>query len=368
MNVVHIKSERLSEFIAVARRVHANDPAWIPPLTQPQLSELAEQEAHTSKIRQALFLCDVGGESVGRIGAFMNPRLLGADGRLVGQVGYFECVEDNAVSLTLIEAACRWLSAQGASEVWGPMAGGAHRLHRFMTAGFQRSPFLLEPRNPPYYPAMFERCGFRQLHAWDSYDIPAAQLCTGLLEDMHVERKAARARRRFRLSFPSSTDAVVTLARLHRLLDAIWGGHVGYASLDPGEFAAAFGGMLAILPVGYLGVLEYLQGGDAGLALMYPDDIVAFAKLNGDASGWGRWRADMLPDRVVLHTTAVVPEARGGGGVFLFLEDAVRKIRRDGYRDAVIALVDRTAGLPFAFAPRTRSYALYRRSITAARP
>lgn len=368
MNVVQIKTERLSEFIAVARRVHAHDPAWIPPLTQPLLSELAEQETHSSRIKQALYLCVVGGQHVGRVGAFMNPRLLGADGRPVGQIGYFECVEDYDAALALIETACHWLSAQGASEVWGPMAGGAHRPHRFMTAGFQQTPFFLEPRNPPYYPVMFERSGFRQLHAWDSYDIPVAQLCTGLLEDMHVERKAARARRRFRLSFPSSADAGVTLARLHRLLDAIWSGHVGYSSLDFGEFAAVFGGMLTIFPEGYLGVLEYLQGGDAGLALMYPDDVVAFAKLNGDASGWGRWRADKLPDRVVLHTTAVAPEARGGGGVFLFLEDAVRKIRRDGYRYAVIALVDRITGLPFAFAPRTRSYALYRRSITAARP
>lgn len=232
-----------------------------------------------------------------------------------------------------------------------------------MTAGFDRTPFLFEPRNPVYYPAFFERFGFRELHTWDSYDLPAVELCDGLTGQGQVDRKAPRARRRFRLSFPESADAPAALARLHEILDEVWTGHIGYTPLDREEFNEVFGGVMSILPQGYLAVLECLDGRDAGLAFMYPDYADAVRRLDGDAVGWGRWRRDPRPRRVILHTIALAPWARGGGALCLFLDHAVQKIRRDGYGEAVIALVDRQAGLRFTFARPTRTYALYARSL-----
>ena len=62
--------------------------------------------------------------------------------------------------------------------VWcnGRIVGGwAHRLHRFMVRGFERAPFLFEPRNPPYYPRLFEANGFAPVHRWYSYEISRAE-------------------------------------------------------------------------------------------------------------------------------------------------------------------------------------------------
>src|SRR5262249_18177010 len=127
--------------------------------------------------RRQLFLCEADGHLAGRIAASINPKLVDPAGSVYGQLGYFECVDDAAVAESLIRAGIDWLGAQGARHVLRPMNGGAHRSHRFMTRGFDRDPFLFEPRNPEYYPKLFAHCGFMPVHRWFSYELnrdPAA--------------------------------------------------------------------------------------------------------------------------------------------------------------------------------------------------
>src|SRR5262245_24308791 len=161
----------LAEFIEFPWKVYANDPSWIPPLREQVFFELSGASAFSRYGRHQLFLCESDGQLAGRIAAVINPKLVDGTGNLFGQLGYFECIDDSGIAAALVEAGIGWLRTQGAHQVLGPMNGGAHRLHRFMTRGFDRSPFLFEPRNPPYYPKLFEQCGFTPAHRWYSYDM-----------------------------------------------------------------------------------------------------------------------------------------------------------------------------------------------------
>ncbi|MCO5165365.1 MAG: GNAT family N-acetyltransferase [Planctomycetes bacterium] len=352
MQVTALDPARIAEFLRLARDLHAADPGWVPPLDGPLLLELTGRHAFGRYGRQRLLLCEDGaGRALGRVAAVVNPRLPG-----LGQVGHFEAVDDDEVARALLDAASAWLREQGAREVWGPMTGGAHRPHRFMTAGFERPPFLLEPRNPSSYPRLFERQGFRRAHTWRTWELPVDRLAawTGRLR-----------RGEHTLVALDAGDPAATLARLHPLLDRAWAGHPGYAPLDPEELAEGFAGLLAVMPARHVGVIVDGVGRDVGFGFMVPDWIDEVRALDGDAAGWGRWIAAgrPLPPRLVLHTFAFVPEARGTGAAGALLRHAAEQAQADGYREAIVALVTEELRALRRLGEPTREYALYSRPL-----
>lgn len=351
--------EGLEEFLAVATTLNAGDPTWVAPLAAPQRLDLTGRSAFGRYGRQQLFLCvDGAGRALGRIAAIVNPRLPG-----VGQVGYFEAVDDDEVARCLLDAATAWLTGQGFRRCIGPMQGGAHRPHRFMVAGFERPPFLLEPRNPPHYPRLFERQGFVRAHTWRSWELTT----TGI---ERLARWAGRLSARTGADEGYAVDELdpheltSTLSRLHRLLDRAWRGHLGYTPLESDELVEGFAGLLAIMPERHVGVVVDESGRDVGFGFMFPDWVEQVRDLRGDASGWGRWFGTTpLPPRIIMSTFALVPAARHTGAAHRLLGHAADCALAHGYREAVLALATEDLGSLRRHGEPTREYALFERSV-----
>jgi hypothetical protein len=256
-----------------------------------------------------------------------------------------------------MNAGMDWLRSQGARQVLAPMNGGAHRTHRLLIRGFDRTPFLFEPRNPPYYPRLFERCGMVPVNRWWSYDLDRGQAA-----DLHRRFEKLLARR----PAPAVLDVLDpgqssnTLARVHRLLDGIWAGHVGYASLDVDEFAEVFAGVLSLMALRDIAVLAD-GGGDKGVVFVYPDYAAEARSLCGSSAGWGSWLRNGLPPRVVLHTAALLPELRKTSAATALVDWAMRRAVEDGYEQAIVALA--VEGFLSKIGEQTREYALYWRSL-----
>lgn len=360
----------LTSFVELPFALHAADPRWVPPLRAPLAAELTGGSAFARYGRMRLFVCEDGGRLRGRVAAIVNPRLSGAAGSAapprgpIGQLGYFEAEDDDRVVASLFDAAFAWLRGEGARAAWGPMNGGAHRLHRFMTKGVERTPFLFEPRNPPYYPRLFEAQGFARVHEWHSFDVTRIEL-EGIQALLEAGTAPVAAEGRYRTELLDPRDMPRALARLHPLLDGVWAGHVGYASLDLAEFAEVFAGLLALITERHIGFLvETASGRDVGCAFMYPDWVDEVRALAGDAAGWGAWLgAGRRPARLVLHTTAVLPEARRTGGPYMLIERGIRHTLEDGFEELVVGLVDADWRLFRKVAEPTREYALYGRGI-----
>ena len=113
------------------------------------------------------FLAYAGEQPVGRITAFRNRMLHGAEAHY-GLVGLFACEDDEAVASTLIGAAADWLKEQGLSMLRGPMAGDIWHRWRFMTRGFDTPAFAGEPRQPEYYPRLFAAAGFAPVRVYST--------------------------------------------------------------------------------------------------------------------------------------------------------------------------------------------------------
>lgn len=353
--IVQVEAGNLERFLDVPAAVEGGEPGFIPPLRAAVREELLGAAAPGGALQA--FLCERDGRDVGRVAALVVPRLADGRGAPLGQVGFYACADDGEASRALLDAALAWLRARGAREAVAPMNGGVHRAHRLMTRGFERSPFLLEPRNPPWAPGQLVAAGFAPVHRWTTYELARAELPP--LRD--VLRRLAR--RAVALSVEFVEPGPAALARFHALLDRVWAGHPGWAPFPLEELAATFGALLPLLPPRHLAVLADERGRDAGIGFMYPDWADEVRALGGDASGWGRWMGRARARRVVAHTVALAPEVRGRSAAAKVIAAALDVALEAGYESLVFPLTTET----FRFWDRrlapTREYALYGREI-----
>jgi hypothetical protein len=360
IQVARIGPERLGAAIDLGFTLGARDSAgFVPPLRQPLEAELTGRSAFARYGSIELFGAERDGRLVARAAAIVNPRLVDATGRALGQVGYFESEDDPDASRALFDAVFASLRSRGARQVTGPMNGGAHRAHRLMTRGFERDPFLFEPRNPAYYPKLFEASGFVPVHAWRTFELDDAEV----RRFGKIAARASAALPRTALLELLDPRRPEVLPRLHALLDRVWKGHVGYAPIDREELAEVIGGALVLMTGRHFGIVHDGRGTDLGVSFMFPDYVREVRALRGDVRGWGSWLGAVSPKTLIMHTHAVVPEARHSNAVSIGLAQGVQHFVEDGYQRLVVALV--TEGWAFfgRQAKPTREYSLYGRPI-----
>jgi hypothetical protein len=346
----------LEPFVDLGPALRAGDADYSAPFRASVLAELAAGPGPGGALQP--FLALRGARPVGRVAALLHPALEETPGRPLGQVGYYECADDPAAAAALLEAACAWLRSRGARRAVGPMNGGAHRACLLLTGGFDTEPHLLEPRTPPRYVAHFEAAGFAPVHRWTAHEPTRAQ----------VEALAAAFRRIARRSPVRAAplddrDPAAVLPRLHRLLDRAWAGYPGYVPFPFDEFARAFGGLLLLLPPGHLQVAVDEAGRDLGFGYMLPDWFAPVRALRGDPAGWGRWLSGPPPDRVVLHSVAVVPEARRGAAAAAVVASGCEVALGAGYRRFLLARTREAFRSPVRGLAATRRYALFGRAL-----
>jgi hypothetical protein len=346
----------LEPFVDLGPALRAGDADYSTPFRAAALAELRSGPGPGGALQP--FLALRGATPVGRVAALLHPALEEAPGRPLGQVGYYECADDPAAAAALLAAACAWLRARGARRAVGPMNGGAHRACLLLTEGFETEPHLLEPRTPRRYLAHFEAAGFVPVHGWTACEPTRAQVEALAAAERRIARRA-----KVRSVALDEREPALVLPRLHGLLDRAWAGYPGYVPFPFEEFAGAFGGLLAVLPPGHLQVAVDGAGRDLGFGYMLPDWFAPVRALRGDPAGWGRWLAGPPPDRVVLHSVAVVPEARRGAAAAAMVARGCEVALEAGYRRFLLARTREEFRSPVRRLPVTRRYALLGRAL-----
>lgn len=127
------------------------------------------------------------GRTLGRIAAMIHPEQPSR-----GLVGLFDSIDDSRVAFALLDAAKTCLLAAQCKTIIGPVNFSIYQSYRFMTKGFDQESFVGEPRNPAYYPQLFEAYGFKVNHRWFSWELLAPQM-DKYLEDNKIHAEVYQA-------------------------------------------------------------------------------------------------------------------------------------------------------------------------------
>jgi GNAT superfamily N-acetyltransferase len=359
-------------FVDVPYRLLAGDPCWVAPLRFMERRRWSPRHNPALAARSAVrFIALRDGRPVGRIAAVVDPsfhRWVPASGFF----GFFESVRDDAVAGALLHAAESELAGRGVRHVLGPVNLSTHDEVGFLVDGFDRPPALLDPYNPPWYPALVERHGYLPIREYHAYlwrpDVAPAPAVARLLDRL-ASQGAARGIRIRRFRADRWDDE---LAIFHELYNGCFGDLWGFVPISPGELAARAAEFRHFYRPELILVAE---AGDrpVGFVLTLPDANLALARARGRLLPFG-WLRVARALRTVTATRllllGVVPEFRGRG-VAALLAGAVHEAgRRVGVTTGELSLVqggnEPMRHVIEAFsAPRIKTFRLYGRPLAA---
>ena len=316
MNIRPIQSKTdLRTFLDLPYRLYRSDPVWVPPLR-------SEQRGQFDPRRNPLldhcdwqhFLIIENGEAIGRVTAFTDRLALEAWNEPIGMFGYYECVNNQAASQMLLGAARDWLRGRGMRLMRGPWSFVSQEWG-MVIEGFEPSPVVMAPYNPPYYNeqlAAFGLAKVKDLLCWyisgrEGYHIPERIL---KLTHLVAQRYGVRVRQIDMRRYEEEVELVIDLS--NRSLIDNW----GYSPVTEAEVKAMARDMKPIIhPKGVL-FAEDREGRPIGFAIALPDVNSLLKGLNGRLFplGWLKilWGLPRLHS-YRMFALGVIPEYHGKG-------------------------------------------------------
>lgn len=238
------------------------------------------------------------------------------EGSHIGTIGAFSA--ENVESATLLlEAAANHLRTRGCTIAVGPMDGNTWQKHRFVIESNGRGPFLLEPRNPGGYPAMWEQAGFTILSRYSSSVMP---LDGGEVIPPAVKARLTRSGVVVRKLDPSRY--VDELRVIHAISLASFSSNFLYTPLPEEGFLQSYRKVREHVDADLVRIAER-DGVPCGLVFGIPD-LEAAARGEKPA--------------LIVKTLAVDPESRCAGLGSLLVDELHRIGREKGYTEAIHAL------------------------------
>lgn len=323
----------LETFLGLPAEVYRDDPDYLAPARKDVLASLFRPDFRGA---QRAWLALEEGRPAARIVARRSPALRDEQGLPLGLLGFFEALpgSDEAVA-RLFETAIAWLRETGATPagtVIGPMDGDTWHRHRLNVGPWDDPPFLLEPWNPPYYPALWESNGFTVLERYLSKRVDAG-LVADFLEPKRQTALAAGYRLR-RLDPKRFRDELRTI---YSISVRIFARNFLYTDIPEEEFFALYAGARGLLDPDLVWFAQIPSGEDVGFLFAFPDRFRALAVMRGRRDPLALLRFLLHrneADAVNMKTLGVLPEHRRAGLGAALMGQGHRIAQEKGYRFA----------------------------------
>lgn len=166
MRIKEVTSRKdAADFIKVQHILYKNDDHWVAPLNK-DMEAVFDPEQNpffkTGEVKRWLLL-DKNNRLCGRVAAFFDQKYMNQDGKKIGGMGFFECINDLQSAFLLFDTCKTWLQSKGLDGMDGPINfGEKDRFWGLMVSGF-KDPSYLENYNPAFYQSFFETYGFNKI-------------------------------------------------------------------------------------------------------------------------------------------------------------------------------------------------------------
>lgn len=337
VTVTPVSSKRdLEDFIKLPWRLYNGNPNWVPPLLMLQRQLFSPR--HNPFFEHAdvqLFLAQRDGEVVGRISAQVDHEHNRYHQERTGFFGFFESVNDPAVTAELLATVERWLREREMDRIRGPLSFSTNGESGFLVDGFDSPPVILMPYSPPHYLTLVERCGYGKVQdlfawIWGSEPVPTGPA-------RFVEQLRAAPEVRVRMADMRRFDEEVrTILDLYN--DA-WSENWGFVPATDAEAKQLAQDLKLIVDPHVVPFVE-IDGVTAGVVLSLPNLNEAIHDLDGKLFplGWLKllWRLKVRRLKtgrlVLLGIRKEFRTRRYAGLAYLLCDEIYRQGRKRGYK------------------------------------
>ena len=304
------------EFIEMAVWLYRNEKNWIRPIDQ-DIEGLFHAETNKlfrngAKAKRWL-LQDESGKTIGRIAAFVNPKM--KEKQPTGGVGFFECIENQDAAFLLFDQAKAWLQSEGMEAMDGPINFGERdKWWGLLVDGFSEPNYNM-PWNFGYYQTFFENYGF-QLY-FKQYTYARNVQNVGFDQKMVQRAQVILANEDYSFRYIKGKELQEKAPEYFMTVyNKAWARHMG-KSIALKEAQLMFAKMKPILDPRLI-YFAFFKGEPVGFFIQIPEINQIFKHVNGKMDLIGKlkflWYKTFFPPKKMLGLVfGVVPEHQGKG-------------------------------------------------------
>jgi len=317
-------SREQREFMLLPWKIYPalRDKHWVPPLIM-DLKKLFDKRRHPFFLHSEadFFLARRHGETVGRIAAILNNNHNKFHNERCAFFGFFESINEQAVTTALLEKAADWARAKGMTTLRGPANYSSNDTWGLLVEGFDMPPVILMPYNPRYYVDLIEQAGFGKamdLYAWwmnDKHGLNPKIVRVGekVLKEENMQLRTLNMK-----NFRGEVEII------RKVYNDAWSSNWGFVPMTAAEFEFLAKDLKPAVDPRLVLVVEK-EGEPVGFSLSIPDYNVALQKINGRLLPFGLFKV-LYHKRSIKHvrviTLGVVRklQTNSGIGAALYME------------------------------------------------
>ena len=328
-------------FIKFPWKLYKGDPNWIPPLIM-NIKELLNYKKHAFYDRAEIqtFLATRNGEIVGRIAAIIDHAHNDYHKEERGMFGFYESVDDQAVSDALFDAAKSWFAERKIFLMRGPANPSQNYEWGLLVEGFHSPPTFMMTYNKKYYAKLIEGYGF-----FKSQDMCAFTGTTSQLDELDPKLAfiAEEAKRRFKVDVRpiSKKNFAQDVKSFLDIYNSALPGQWGFTPMSPSELEATAAG-LKMLIVPEMTTMAEIDGRPVATVFGLLDYNPTIKKIDGKLFPFGFLRilfGRKKIKKVRLISTNVIPEYQRWGLGLVLMTRLVPSIRQWGIEEAEFSWV-----------------------------
>jgi hypothetical protein len=278
-------SKQLKRFLKLPWAIYESDPHWVPPLLMEMKERLdPKKNPFFEHARAKYWLAYRGTEAVGRISAQIDDLGIKHLGEKIGNFGFFECQNDPAAAIALLEAAEDWLKAEGMAKIHGPYCPSLNEEPGILVDGFNYPPMMLMAHSAPYYSELVEAAGYAKVKDLYAYYRDITQ--PFLPEPIYKLQSRLEATGRIKLRRIDMKEYDRDLGIILDIFNDAWTENWGYVPMTDAELKHTAKSLKMLIREDYVYIAE-LDGEAVGMMVTLPNLNEIAARLNGSLFPFG---------------------------------------------------------------------------------
>lgn len=345
MSTIEIKQvtnrKELKQFVQFYYDLYRGNNCAVPYLFFDEMTTLRKDKNPSFECCEAeYFMAFRNGKMVGRVAAIINRRANERWNCHQVRFGWFDFIDDTAVSTALLQAVEQWGRSKGMNEIAGPLGFIDTDREGMLVDGFDQLSTMYVNYNHPYYPQHMEQLqGFQKANDWVEMKVKVPD---------EVPAKFAKitemVRQRYGLRVHKFTRNELIKEGWGRktfdLLNATYKDLYGFSQLSDRQIDKLVNDYIQIAD---LNLVTAVMDGDkmVGFGITFPSFSEAMQKTRDGRFlpfGWWhllkvlKWHKTPLVDLLLI---GVLPEYRAKGANALIFDDLIRWFQRYHFEYAI---------------------------------
>ena len=345
MSTIEIKQvtnrKELKQFVQFYYDLYRGNNYAVPYLFFDEMTTLRKDKNPSFECCEAeYFMAFRNGKMVGRVAAIINRRANERWNCHQVRFGWFDFIDDTAVSTALLQAVEQWGRSKGMNEIAGPLGFIDTDREGMLVDGFDQLSTMYVNYNHPYYPRHMEQLqGFQKANDWVEMkvkvpdEVPAK---FAKITEMVSKRYGLRIHKFTRNELIKEGWGRKTFD----LLNATYKDLYGFSQLSDRQIDKLVNEYIQIAD---LNLVTAVMDGDkmVGFGITFPSFSEAMQKTRDGRFlpfGWWhllkvlKWHKTPLVDLLLI---GVLPEYRGKGANALIFDDLIRWFQRYHFEYAI---------------------------------